>query len=61
MLYVPLLVVIAVARIKKGLFAYAALVGPLSSVHPCMLLQGLRLMSAKRAALHFAQEMRHLF
>jgi hypothetical protein len=34
MLYVPLLVVVAVTRVKKGLIAYAALVGPLSSVHP---------------------------
>ena len=34
MLYVPLLVVVAVTRIKKGLVAYAALVGPLPFVHP---------------------------
>jgi hypothetical protein len=34
MLYVPLLVVVAVTRIKEGLVANAALVGPLSSVHP---------------------------
>lgn len=34
MLYVPLLVVVAVTRIKEGLVTNAALVGPLSSVHP---------------------------
>jgi hypothetical protein len=36
MLYVPLLVVVAIACIKEGLVAYAALVGPLSPVHPYM-------------------------
>ena len=57
----PLLMIISVPRIKKGFLANAATIRSLSSVHPDVGLEGLRLVSGEGAALKCAPELRHFF